>query len=100
MSGEEEGLFGSAFLAQSLKNASIDVQGMLDNDIVGSSTADDGTKDPFNIRLFTQAVPPTESASQESTQFSIGGENDAPSKQLGRFAVEIASNSVTNMTGE
>ncbi|EEB87329.1 hypothetical protein MPER_15363, partial [Moniliophthora perniciosa FA553] len=65
VAGEEQGLIGSAFMAQQLKSAGIDVQGMLNNDIVGSSTADDGvTKDLFNIRMFLQGIPPTESASQ------------------------------------
>lgn len=98
VAGEEQGLYGSNFLAQQLKNASMDVQGMLDNDIVGSPTADDGTKDPFNIRIFVQAIPPSESANQTSTRLSIGGENDAPARQLGRFAAEVASNSVTGMS--
>ncbi|ESK90991.1 peptidase m28 [Moniliophthora roreri MCA 2997] len=99
VAGEEQGLVGSAFMAQQLKNAGIDVQGMLNNDIVGSSTADDGvTKDPFNIRMFVQGIPPTESASQIAHRVDIGAENDAPARQLGRFIAEVGSNSVTNMT--
>ncbi|KAK7047818.1 hypothetical protein VNI00_006146 [Paramarasmius palmivorus] len=99
VAGEEQGLIGSAYMAQQLKNAGIDVQGMLNNDIVGSSTADDGvTKDPYNIRMFVRGIPPTESASQISHRVDIGAENDSPTRQLGRFVAEIASNTVTNMT--
>ena len=43
VAGEEQGLFGSQFQAQTYKNASINVAGMLNNDIVGSSTGDDNT---------------------------------------------------------
>lgn len=99
VAGEEQGLLGSNFHAQQLKNASMDVQGMLDNDIVGSSKGDDGTSDPFNIRMFVQAIPPTETSAQIATRVSIGGENDAPARQLGRFAAEVASNAATEMTG-
>ncbi|KAF9028535.1 aminopeptidase [Hymenopellis radicata] len=98
VAGEEQGLYGSAFLADTLKNASVNVQGMLDNDIVGSSTADDGTTDPFNIRMFVRGIPPTDSARAIADRVDIGGENDAPARQLARFAVEVASNAVTNMS--
>lgn len=99
VAGEEQGLVGSAFMAQQMAQQKLDVQGMLDNDIVGSSTADDGvTKDPFNIRMFVQGVPPTESSSQVADRVRAGAENDSPPRQLGRFIAEVASNSVTNMT--
>ncbi|KAJ7026936.1 peptidase M28 [Mycena alexandri] len=97
VAGEEQGLFGSAFMAAGLKNASADVQGMLNNDIVGSSTADDGTTDPFNIRMFAQGVPTTETLSQIDSRVDIGAENDSRIRQLGRFVVEVASNAVTQM---
>jgi len=100
VAGEEQGLFGSDFLAKSLKAAGMDVQGMLNNDIVGSSTADDGTRDPFVIRLFAQGIPPTETSSQVSSRISVGGENDSPARQLGRFVNEVSSNSDTNMSVE
>src|ERR1700742_2813819 len=40
--GEEQGLFGSAFMAAQMKKAGADVQGMFSNDIVGASQAFDG----------------------------------------------------------
>src|SRR5262245_23110265 len=43
VAGEEQGLFGSAFLAQQMKAAGTDVQAMFSNDIVGASEAFDGT---------------------------------------------------------
>ncbi|KAJ7453691.1 Zn-dependent exopeptidase [Mycena galericulata] len=97
VAGEEQGLFGSTFMADTLSNAGADIQGMLNNDIVGSSTADDGTKDPFNIRMFAQAIPPTEDLSEITSRVDIGAENDSPIRQLGRFVVEVSSNAVTQM---
>ena len=43
VAGEEQGLFGSAFLAAQIKAAGTDVQAMFSNDIVGASDAYDGT---------------------------------------------------------
>ena len=49
--GEEQGLFGSTFMAQQLKTAGVDVQAMFSNDIVGASNAWDGTApDPHTVR--------------------------------------------------
>jgi len=96
VAGEEQGLFGSNFMATQLKAAGADVQGMLDNDIVGSSTGDDGTKAPFDIRMFAQGIPSTETAAQTATRVSIGGENDSPTRQLARFVAEVSQNHATD----
>lgn len=97
VAGEENGLYGSRFLAQTYKNASVNVQRMFTNDIVGSSTADDGTKDPYTLRLFAQGSPTTESATRSSARVSIGGENDSPARDLARFVVSVAENNYTQM---
>ncbi|KAF2472982.1 putative zinc metalloprotease [Lindgomyces ingoldianus] len=97
VAGEEQNLYGSTFLAQTLKNSSTNVEGMLNNDIVGSSTGDRGQKDPFTIRIFCQGPPLTESASVTATRLQIGGENDSPARELGRFSNEVAANDVTGM---
>lgn len=100
VAGEEQGLFGSAFFAQQMADAGADVQGMFTNDIVGSPKGDNGFVDPNSIRLFSQGIPSTESASTVATRESIGGENDSPSRNLARFVTDVASNSVTNMSGK
>ncbi|KAF4533819.1 Aminopeptidase [Lasiodiplodia theobromae] len=97
VAGEEQGLYGANFLAQSLRNASVNVEGMLNNDIVGSSTGDQGQKDPFTIRLFAQGPPLSESDDVASTRLRIGGENDSPARQLGRFVSEVSANDATGM---
>ncbi|WP_030599942.1 M28 family metallopeptidase [Streptomyces fulvoviolaceus] len=97
VAGEEQGLFGSAYLAQQLKAAGSDVQGMFTNDIVGSSTADDGTRDPYTIRLFAEGVPSSETAEQAAIRRSVGGENDSATRQLARFVRDVADNDATDM---
>lgn len=97
VAGEEQGLYGSTHMAQLFEAASVDVQGMFTNDIVGSSTADDGARDPHSIRLFAEGVPTNESAAEADLRRSIGGENDSPARQLARFVTEVAENHATDM---
>ncbi|HEX7746423.1 MAG TPA: M20/M25/M40 family metallo-hydrolase [Micromonosporaceae bacterium] len=97
VAGEEQGLYGSTYMAARMKEAGVDIQGMFSNDIVGSSTADDGTRDPGTLRLFTEGVPTSETPAQASTRQAVGGENDSPSRQLARFAVDVAEGGATGM---
>lgn len=75
----------------------MNVAGVLNNDIVGSSTAEDGTKDPYTLRVFTQGPPSTESAAVAAERLTVGGENDSPARELGRYVVETAQNAFTGM---
>lgn len=97
VAGEEQGLFGSTFLANQMKAAGADIQGMFSNDIIGSSTADDGTRDPHNVRLFAEGVPTSETPLQAAHRQLVGGESDSASRQLARFVTNVASNDATDM---
>jgi Peptidase family M28 len=113
--GEEQGLFGSGNQAQLYKAANADIQGMFSNDIVGSSTAENGVRDPHRMRLFTEGVPTTLRpsappppltggllSSVQSLQLQllqlVAGENDSQSRQLGRFVKSVGENDETDMT--
>ena len=101
VAGEEQGLYGSGFMATQMKAAGADVQGMFSNDIVGASQAFDGTKpDPFNVRLFVEGIPTAATASQIGLMQSVGGENDGATHQLARFVGEVAPRSLTGMNIE
>jgi hypothetical protein len=98
VAGEEQGLYGSDHLAQSLKDAGADVQAMFSNDIIGTGDAHDGSRpEPRTVRLFVEGVPTTETPAQASVRQSVGGENDGPSRQLGRFVTAVAANDATGM---
>jgi hypothetical protein len=118
VAGEEQGLFGSGNQARLFRAASADVQAMFSNDIVGSSTAENGVRDPHRVRLFTEGVPTTlrpsaipvtvpplsgallTTAQSLALQLLIltGGEHDSASRQLGRFVKSVAENDETDMT--
>ncbi len=97
VAGEEQGLYGSDHMAQVFQDAGADVQGMFTNDIVGSSTADDGSRDPHSIRLFAEGVPTAETEDEADVRRSVGGENDSPARQLARLVTEVADNRETGM---
>ena len=83
---------------ESTESKEVDVSfSMFTNDIVGASTADDGTTDPYTVRIFAQGSPTTESEGMASTRATIGGGNDSPARELARFVVEVAQNDVTQM---
>ncbi len=98
VAGEEQGLFGSAFMAKQMKAAGNDVQGMFSNDIVGASQAFDGTRpDPFTVRLFVEGIPTAATANQIALMQSVGGENDGATHQLARFVTSVAPFFLTGM---
>ncbi|KAF8584957.1 peptidase M28 [Ramaria rubella] len=98
VAGEEQGLYGSTFMAQQYLEAGADIQGMFTNDIIGSPKADNGFVDPNSIRLYAQGIPTSDTAAQAAELSSIGGENDSPARELGRFTAEVGTNSATNMS--
>jgi hypothetical protein len=98
VAGEEQGTFGSAFLAAQLKAAGADIQGMFSNDIIGASRSFDGHEpDPFTVRLFLEGVPTNVTPGQIQLLQLVGGENDGLSRQLGRFVQSVAPRSLTGM---
>lgn len=93
---EEQGLFGSAHFAKSLKEANVDVQGDVNNDIIGASVGDDGVKRDDAVRIFSESLPP---GSELGRVNAIGNENDSPSRELARFAKETGDAYATGLNG-
>ena len=98
VAGEEQGLYGSGFEAQQFAAAGNDIQGMLNLDTIGSSTAQDGSSDPYQIRLSTEGVPTATTELQVEQTIVFGNENDSSSRELGRFVKSVAGNSATQMS--
>jgi hypothetical protein len=98
VAGEEQGLYGSTFMAAQFKAAGADVQGMFSNDIVGASQAWDGTRpDPHTVRLFVEGIPTAVTSNQIAIMQAVGGENDGVARQLGRFVQDVAPRELTDM---
>src|SRR5262249_50002043 len=83
--GDEERACGSACTAAQMKAAGVDVEGMLANEIIGSSLGQNGVRDRHDVRLFADGVPPTETPGQAAIRQAVGNENDSPARELARF---------------
>ncbi|MEE3922293.1 M20/M25/M40 family metallo-hydrolase [Micromonospora sp. BRA006-A] len=97
VAAEEQGLYGSAYLAAQLKAAGADIQGMFSNDIVGSSTADDGTRDPRTVRLFAEGKADRRDPGRGERAAVRRRRERPPSRQVARFVTDVAENSATGM---
>ena len=85
VAGEEQGLNGSRHLAKLAKEQGWQLQGVLNNDIVGGDTTPgDSLQDKSLVRVFSEGILP--SAPHETIQqwLTLGMDNDTPSRQLAR----------------
>ncbi|GAA4304136.1 M20/M25/M40 family metallo-hydrolase [Compostibacter hankyongensis] len=99
VSGEEQGLLGAAHLAEKMKQAHREVAAMINNDMIGQSTAG-GTdlQDNTRVRVFSEGIPRAETPAQAALRRATGGENDSPSRELARYIKAAADRYVDNLT--
>ncbi|MCS0633736.1 M28 family peptidase [Telluria mixta] len=89
VAAEEQGLYGSGDYAAKAKAAGMNIAGMLNNDIIGSSHDENGKLDNAEVRLFAEGVPPVkETTPALRTLLQTGGENDSITRQLARHVKE------------
>jgi Zn-dependent M28 family amino/carboxypeptidase len=88
--GEEQGLLGATYFAKDAAAKKMNIEAMLDNDIVGGVTTYKDAPDRQTIRVFAEGVPSSETTAEANTRRSVGGENDSPARQLGRYVLEMA----------
>jgi hypothetical protein len=99
VAAEEQGLNGSTHWAEMAKQKNLNIAGMITNDIIGSSHAEDGHVDNTHVRLFAEGVPPLRETSADlRTLLQTGGENDSPTRQLARHVKEMAEKYVQGFT--
>ena len=97
VAAEEQGLYGSGDYAAKAKAAGMNIAGMLNNDIIGSSHDEDGKLDNAEVRLFAEGVPPVkETTPALRTLLQTGGENDSITRQLARHVKETGERYVPN----
>ncbi|GAA3750397.1 M28 family metallopeptidase [Terriglobus aquaticus] len=90
VAGEEQGLNGSAHLAKLAKSEGWQLEGVLNNDIVGGDTTPGDTlQSKTRVRVFSQGILPTAPIEQIRAALSVGGESEGPSRQLAREVLEV-----------
>lgn len=85
LSGEEQGLFGGAGLAQYANDNGWEIIGVFNNDMIGNIKGVDGFIDNRTFRIFSEPVPPTETDRERALRRFYGGEVDGVSRQLARY---------------
>ena len=100
VAAEEQGLFGAEDFAKKAEASGMQIEGAITNDIIGSSTGDDGSRHEHTVRLFVDGLTPllkkqlaesmpgdafAERTRKQLAQIAlIGGEHDTPTHQFGR----------------
>lgn len=98
VSGEEQGLLGSGFMAEKAKNENWQIEAVLNNDIIGSNNSSEtniiGNK---QIRVFSEAFSVLDTGKTILQIRNLGLENDGKSRQLARYVKEIGERYVDNL---
>jgi hypothetical protein len=89
-SGEEQGLLGAKVLADYAKAQGWNVIADLNNDIVGNSCSSDGVCDSTHARVLSEGPRSQGQVDLMAATHSLGGENDAPSRNLSRYLDGLA----------
>lgn len=88
--GEEQGLLGGKVLADYAKAQGWEVIANLNNDIIGSSCGSDGVCDDAHVRVFSEGPRWQGHEDLAARQRSLGGENDAPGRNISRWLDGLA----------
>jgi hypothetical protein len=91
VAGEEQGLNGSTHFAKMAKEQGWQIEGVLNNDIVGGNRTPGDTLQNNNwVRVFSEGIPAAATEADLNRIRSVGGENDSPSRELARYVVEVS----------
>ena len=90
VAGEEQGLYGSAHLAKFAKEQGWNLEGVLNNDIVGGNTTPGDTlQNKSVVRVFSEGIPADASETELRMIRMLGGESDSPSRELARSIADV-----------
>lgn len=91
VAGEEQGLYGSHHLAEVAKQQNWQLEGVLNNDIVGGNrTPGDKFQDEHAVRVFSESIPAAATPEEIRHIVMVGYENDSPSRELARAITDVA----------
>ncbi len=91
VAGEEQGLNGSAHFAKMAKTEGWEIEGLLNNDIVGGNQSIGDKLQNINwVRVYSEGIPTASTDADLRRIRSVGGENDSVSRELARYVREVA----------
>lgn len=90
VAGEEQGLNGSRHLAQRAHKEGWELEGVLNNDIVGGDTTPgDALQSKQRVRVFSEGIAASATPEQIRQTVNLGAENETPSRQLAREILAV-----------
>ncbi|MGH9604306.1 MAG: M28 family peptidase [Terracidiphilus sp.] len=91
VAGEEQGLYGSHHMAEMAKQQNWQLEGVLNNDIVGGNrTPGDKFQDEHAVRVFSEPVPAVATPQEIRQILMMGYDSDSPARELAREITEVA----------
>jgi len=98
VSGEEQGLLGSTYMAEKAKKENWNIEAVLNNDIMGSNNSSEtNIINNTKIRVFSEAFSVTDTGRSALNIRNLGLENDGKARQLARYVKEIGERYVDNL---
>jgi len=98
VSGEEQGLLGSTFMAEKAKQNNWNVEAVLNNDIIGSNNSNEtNIINNTQVRVFSEALSTEDTGKALQRIRFYGLENDGKSRQLARYIKEVGERYVDNL---
>ena len=98
VSGEEQGLLGSTYMANKAKKENRNIEAVLNNDIMGSNNSNEtNIIDNTKVRVFSEGLPAYETEKNAVNIRALGLENDGKARQLARYVKETGERYVDNL---
>ncbi|WP_158750195.1 M20/M25/M40 family metallo-hydrolase [Acidobacterium sp. S8] len=92
VAGEEQGLNGSRHLAKLAKSEGWQLEGVLNNDIVGGNTTPGDTlQNKSLVRVFSESIPAPATPEQARLIQGLGYESDSSSRELARMILDLST---------
>ena len=98
VSGEEQGLLGSTYMADKAKKQNWNIEAVLNNDIMGGNNQNETNKASNNqVRVFSEGLSVLDTGRVATTIRNLGLENDGKPRQLARYVKEIGERYVKKL---
>ena len=97
LSGEEQGLYGGAHMAEVAQAAGWRIESVLNNDMIGNICGIDRVCDNTSARVFSEGTRAIETEREARIRRFTGGEIDSPARNLGRYVDAMADQYIRNL---
>ncbi len=98
VSGEEQGLLGSTYMAKKARVQNWNIEAVLNNDIMGSNNSNEtNIINNTQVRVFSEGLPSYDLSKQARQVRQLGMENDGKARQLARYVKEIGERYVDHL---